>query len=224
MSYEPDSSLINHALLRTGASRHDCNRRASLPPSLPLDVKPLDSRREKTMISRSVFALAGVVLFGLTVARADDIGWHGVEVVKFTDFDDVQVKLDGKETKAFFAGLRPIRETVKDEEKLSRLRTEITAKLRKNALSARILTKKDAPVVGLSVDAFTHHKNDFDHPWDPNDHPYCWSGWGAYNLNTYFLWTKTTTFVDRLGDSEDYRYYREHLREAVKKIEAKEKE
>jgi hypothetical protein len=175
------------------------------------------------MLSRSVFATASVLLFGLVVARADDIAWHGVEIVKFTDFDDVQVKLDGKERKAFLVGLRPLRETVKEKEQLERLRTEITTKLRKNALSARILTKEKAEVVGLSVDAFTHHKNDFGHPWDPNQYPYCWSGWGAYNLNTYFLWTKTTTFADRLGDSEDYKNYRELFREAVKKIETKEK-
>jgi hypothetical protein len=41
------------------------------------------------MISRSVSGFAGIVLFGLTVAWADDILWHGVEVVKFTDFDNL---------------------------------------------------------------------------------------------------------------------------------------
>ena len=125
-------------------------------------------RREKAMISRFVFALASVALCGVSVAWPDDIAWHGVEIVKFTDFDDVLVKLDGKETKAFLAGLRPLRETIKEKEQLECLRAEITAKLRKNALSARILTKKNAEVVGLSVDAFMHHKNDFDHPWNPN--------------------------------------------------------
>jgi hypothetical protein len=174
---------------------------------------------------RSVFAGAGVLLFGLAVASAenDTQSWHGVEIVKFTDFDDLQVKLDGKERNAFLVGLRPLRETVKEKEQLNRLRIEITTKLRKNALSARVLTKKSAEVVGLSIDTFTHHKNDFEHMWNPNLYPYCWSGWGAYNLNTYFLWTTTTTFVDKLGDREDYKHYRESFREAVKKIEAKEK-
>src|SRR5215203_3893389 len=98
------------------------------------------------MLSRSIPALAGVFLFGLIVVRAGDTqqSWHGVKIVCFTDFDDVQVKLDGKEAKAFFAGLRPLRQTIKEKEQLTRLRTEITAKLRKNALSARILTKKNA--------------------------------------------------------------------------------
>jgi hypothetical protein len=178
------------------------------------------------MRSRSVLATAGMLFVGLLGAWADDapLAWHTIEIVRFTDFDDVQIKLDdGKETKAFLVGLRPLRETVKDEKQRERLRAEITTKLRKNALSARILTMKDAQVVGLSVDAFTHHKNDFGHPWDPNQYPYCWSGWGAYNLNTYFLHTKVTTFVDALGDREDYKYYREYFREAVKKIEASQK-
>jgi hypothetical protein len=177
------------------------------------------------MFLRPVFALTGALLFGLVVARAGDEkqSWYGVEIVRFTDFDDVQVKLNGKESKAFLVGLRPLRETFKGKEQLERLRTEITAKLQNNALSARILTKKDADVVGLSVDTFMHHKNDFGHAWDPNKYSYCWSGWGAYNFNTYFLHTKTTTFLDRLGDSENYQSYRESFRQAVKKVEAKEK-
>jgi hypothetical protein len=68
-----------------------------------------------------------------------------------------------------------------------------------------------------------NHKNDFGHPWDPNKHTCCWSGWGAYNLNTYFLQTKRTTSVDKLGDSEDYKNYRKIFRQAIKKIETKEK-
>jgi hypothetical protein len=177
------------------------------------------------MLSRSVVGLVGALLFGFVVARAGDDtqSWYAVEIMTFTDFDDVQVKLDGKETKAFLVGLRPLRETVKEKEQLERLRTEVTAKLRKNSLSARILTEDNAKVVGLSVDAFMHHKNDFGHAWDPAKYTYCWSGWGAYNLNTFFLQTKTTTFVDNLGDSEDYKNYREVFRQAVKKIETQEK-
>jgi hypothetical protein len=177
------------------------------------------------MLSRVVFAATGVVLLGVAGAWAgdDSLAWHGVEIVRFTDFDDVQVKLDGKETKAFLVGLRPLRETVKEKERQERLRIEITSKLRKNALFARVLTKKNGEVVGLSIDAFTHHKNDFGHPWDPNQYAYCWSGWGAYNFNTYFLQTKMTTFVEALGDREEYKYYRESFREAVKKIEASQK-
>src|SRR5262245_21327647 len=176
------------------------------------------------MLSHSVSNLAGILL-GLVGAQAGDgeQSWYGVEIVSFTDFDEVNVKLDGKETKAFFAGLRPLRETAKDKDQIERLRTQITTKLRKNALSARILTKKNADVVGLSVDAFVHEKNDFGHPWNPNQYPYCWSGWGAYNLNTYFLHAKTTTFVDRLGDRDDYKTYRDSFLQAVKKIEGKEK-
>lgn len=177
------------------------------------------------MLSRYVLAFGCALLFAFVVARAGDDtqSWHSLEIVTFTDFDDVQVKLNGKETKAFLAGLRPLRETVKEKDQLVRLRKEITAKLQKNALSARILTKKNAEVVGLSVDTFMHHRNDFGHPWDPNMYSYCWSGWGAYNFNTYFLHTKTTTFLDKLGDSENYQSYRESFRKAVKTVEAKEK-
>jgi hypothetical protein len=141
------------------------------------------------MLSRSVVGLVGALLFGFVVARAGDDtqSWYAVEIMTFTDFDDVQVKLDGKETKAFLVGLRPLRETVKEKEQLERLRTEVTAKLRKNSLSARILTEDNAKVVGLSVDAFMHHKNDFGHAWDPAKYTYCWSGWGAYNLNTFWM-------------------------------------
>jgi hypothetical protein len=67
------------------------------------------------MLSRSVSAFVGVFLLGLIVVRAGDgqQSWYGVEIVRFTDFDDVQVKLDGKEMKAFFAGLRPLRGEVR---------------------------------------------------------------------------------------------------------------
>ena len=42
--------------------------------------------------------------------------WHGVQIVRSTDSDDVQVKLHGKETKAFLVGSRRLRETVKENE------------------------------------------------------------------------------------------------------------
>ena len=59
--------------------------------------------------------------------------------------------------------------------------------------------------VGLSIDAFLHRKHGFDHPWEPQKYPYCWTGWGAYNFNTYFLHAKTTTYLDNFGDNQPWR-------------------
>jgi hypothetical protein len=150
--------------------------------------------------------VVGIVLLALGVAAAaQDAGpWQSTEVVTFTDFDDLEVKLDGKTHKAFLVGLRPLRETVEGKAQRERLRKQIVAKLRKNALSARVMTKR-GEVVGLSVDTFMHHKNDFDHPWNPGQYPYCWTGWGAYNFNTYFLYAKTTRFQDNFGDNALWR-------------------
>jgi hypothetical protein len=74
----------------------------------------------------------------------------------------------------------------------------------KNALSARVVTTR-GEVVGLSIDTFMHHKNDFGHPWNPAKYAYCWSGWGAYNFNAYFLHTGVTKFADNFGRSERFR-------------------
>jgi len=178
------------------------------------------------MFHRFVGALAGSLLFGavLVLAGEDAPSWHAVEIVAFTDFDDLQVKLDGTVHKAYLAGLRPLRETVKDKVQRERLGQDIAAKLKKNRLFARILTTPGAEAVGLSADTFQHHKNDFAHGWDPNKYQYCWSGWGAYNLNTYFLHARTTNFLDNLGDREAEKNYREWFRQAVKAIEAKDKQ
>jgi hypothetical protein len=119
--------------------------------------------------------------------------------------------------KAFLVGLRPLREGGKD--RLEQLRKVALAKLKGNALSARVVTTR-GEAVGLSVDAFTHHANDFGHPWDPNKYPYCWSGWGAYNLNAYFLHAGVTKFKDDFGRNDRYR---EQFAEVVKKIEGKDK-
>ncbi|HJZ53760.1 MAG TPA: hypothetical protein VKE74_02320 [Gemmataceae bacterium] len=96
--------------------------------------------------------------------------WQPVEVVAFTDFDDLEVKLSGKAHKAFLVGLRPLREG--DKDRLEQLRKDVLAKLKKNALWARVVTTR-GEAVGLSVDAFTHHPNDFGHGWDPNKYPEC---------------------------------------------------
>ena len=49
------------------------------------------------MLSRSVFTWMGLLFLGLVAAQAgdDQQSWCGVEVVSFTDFDEVKVKLDG---------------------------------------------------------------------------------------------------------------------------------
>src|SRR5262249_60568955 len=97
-------------------------------------------------------------------------GWLPAQVVGFTDFDDLEVKLDGKTYKAYLVGLRPLREGGKD--RLEETRKNVLARLRKNALSARVVTAR-GEAIGVSVDAFAHHKNDFRHAWDPAQYPYC---------------------------------------------------
>jgi hypothetical protein len=151
-------------------------------------------------------SVAGIMFLALGAASAaQDAGpWQSAQVVTFTDFDSLEVKLDGKTYKAFLVGLRPLRETAQDKVQRERLRKSILAKLRKNSLSARVITKR-GEVVGLSVDTFGHHKNDFDHPWNPGEYPYCWTGWGAYNFNTYFLYTKTARFQNNFGDNTLWR-------------------
>src|SRR5262245_25311764 len=143
------------------------------------------------MVVRFLGFVAAAVLLAVAVASAgEDAGpWRSAEIVTFNDFDDLEVKLDGKAQKAFLVGLRPLREAVKDKDQQERLRKDIVAKLRKNDLFARVITRRQG-VPGLSVDTFVHHKHDFDHEWNPGAYPYCWSGWFAYNFNTYFLYTK----------------------------------
>ncbi|HJZ58528.1 MAG TPA: hypothetical protein VKE74_26540 [Gemmataceae bacterium] len=143
--------------------------------------------------------------------------WQPAEVVAFTDFDDLEVKLGGKAHKAFLVGLRPLREG--DKDRLEQLRKDVPAKLKKNALWARVVTTR-GEAVGLSVDAFVHHTNDFGHGWDPAKYPYCWSGWGAYNLNAYFLHAGLTKPADNFGRNDRFR---EQFAEVVKKIEGKDK-
>jgi hypothetical protein len=157
------------------------------------------------MFARWVGSLAGTFLVALGYAFAQPGAgpWQGAEITAFTDFDDLEVKLDGKAHKAFLVGLRPIRETVQGNDQQDRLRRSVLAKLRKNALSARVITRR-GEAVGLSIDTFSHHKNDFGHPWNPNEYIYCWSGWGGYNFNTYFLHTKVTGLQDNFGDNKGW--------------------
>jgi uncharacterized protein (TIGR03067 family) len=126
--------------------------------------------------------------------------WQGLEVVAFRDFDDLEVTLGGKKCTAFLVGLQPLGK----KDGAEKVRKDVLAKLQKNALWARVVTAR-GEVVGLSVDTFVHHKNDFGHPWDPKKYPYCWSGWGAYNLNAYFLHAGVTTFKDTFGRNDRYR-------------------
>ena len=135
------------------------------------------------------------------------------EVVGFTDFDDMEVKIDGKPYKAFLVGLSPLGDG--DKARLEKLRKIALVKLQKNALSTRLVTRR-GDAIGLSVDTFMHHKNDFGHPWDPGAYPYCWSGWGAYNLNAWFLHTSMTTPQDNFGGNERYR---EQFADVVKNID-----
>lgn len=72
--------------------------------------------------------------------------------------------------------------------------------------------------IGLSVDAFAHHANDFGHGWGRTSTGTAGSGWGEYNLNAYFLHAGATTAADTFGRNHRYR---EQFAEVVKKIEAK---
>jgi hypothetical protein len=173
------------------------------------------------MVVRSVGAVAGAILLALGVAAAAPHAgeWQSAVVVRFTDFDDLEVKLDGMAHQAFFVGLRPIRETTRGKERQERARSAVWAQLKKSELFAQVVTKR-GEALGLSLDAFAHRRHGFDHSWDPNQYPYCWSGWGAYNFNTYFLYTKVTTFQDNLGENKAWR---EYFAQALKKIEGKDK-
>ncbi|MFO0969868.1 MAG: hypothetical protein U0793_30290 [Gemmataceae bacterium] len=145
--------------------------------------------------------------------------WEGAELVAFKDFDDLEIKLAGQARPAFLVGLRPLHDAVKDKKERAALVKDVDARLRRNALSARVVTRQ-GDRVGLSLDTFMHHKHDFNHLWDPAAYPYCWSGWGAYNFNSYFLFNKTTTFLDNFGTNA---IYRESFGRALKAIEAKAK-
>ena len=157
---------------------------------------------------------------------AEETGpWQAMELVAFTDFDDLEVVLTnladlkarrrGTKHKAFLVGLRPIREPIKGKGRQDRVRKEVAAKMRKSTLSARVVTRR-GKVVGLSVDTFVHHKNDFGHRWGPGRYPYCWSGWGAYNFNAYFLSTGVTRHLDNFGRNDRFR---EQFTKVVKRIE-----
>lgn len=171
------------------------------------------------MFARLAVCVTAVFLFAPTIAPAAPYAgeWQSVEIVKFTDFDDLEVKLGVKNHKAFLVGLTPIRESVKGKEEQQRAREAALDLLKKSELSAQVVTPR-GEVLGLSIDAFAHEKHGFSHEWDPNKYPYCWSGWGAYNYNVYFLYTKATTYQDNFGEND---HWREYFAQAVKKISAK---
>ena len=164
------------------------------------------------IVSASLFLAAPLAFAGEETAP-----WQAAELVAFKDFDDLEIKLEGQTRPAFLVGLKPFHETVKEKKERDALAKDVEARLRRNALSARVVTRQGERL-GLSLDTFMHHKHDFNHPWNPGAYPYCWSGWGAYNFNAYFLYTKTTTFLDNFGKNA---IYRERFGEARKAIEAK---
>ena len=170
------------------------------------------------MFARCV-AVALLFSCGLAAAAPAE-EYQFAEIVKFTDFDDLEIKLDGKAHKAFLVGLRPIRETVKGKKEQDRVRNTALAEFKKSELVAQVVTRR-GEVLGLSIDAYAHRKHGFHRDWDPSKYPYCcWTGWGAYNFNTYFLYTKLTTFQDNFGENK---LYRTQFVEVVKKIEGKDK-
>jgi hypothetical protein len=169
------------------------------------------------MCSRVVTSLAGAILLSLGAASAAPLtgNWQAAQILSFRDFDDVDVKLDGEVHKAFLVGLRPIRESRRRSGEQERVRNAVRTMLEKSELFAQVMTRR-AEVVGLSVDAFAHRKHGFDHPWDPSKYPYCWTGWGAYNFNAYFLYAKVTTFQDNFGENK---HWRERFSQAFKELE-----
>lgn len=54
--------------------------------------------------------------------------WQPVEIVTFNDFDDLELKLDGKTDKAFLVGLRPIRESAAGKGAQERARDAVWAR------------------------------------------------------------------------------------------------
>jgi hypothetical protein len=152
----------------------------------------------------AVVASTGLAALGSISAAPNASDWKRLEIVRFGDFNDLEVKLDGKTHAAFLVGLRPIRDSEVEKEQQQQIRSAALARLKHSELFARIVTKR-GEVLGLSVDAFAHKKHGFEHPWEPERYPYCWSGWGAYNFNAYFLHTKVTTFQDNFGENESWR-------------------
>jgi hypothetical protein len=142
------------------------------------------------MFLRAIFfSIVVAVLILATVRAAPHTGdWKSAEVVSFKDFDDMEVKLDGKPCKAFLVGLRPLREAWKNKEERERIQKEIYAALKESKLSASVVTKK-CDIVGLSLDTFARNKHGFDHEWDPNKYPYCATD-GERTISIYIFFTE----------------------------------
>ena len=150
--------------------------------------------------------LAGAVVLACSAiyAAPHAADWQQAEIVRFTDFDDLEVTLDGKAYKAFLVGLSPLRDVLHDKDKLKDAREAVDAQMKKCKLVAQVVTTK-GEVLGLSVDTGPDGAPTFSHPWDPSKFPYCWSGWGMFNFNAYFLWSGTTTFKDNFGENARWR-------------------
>src|SRR5947209_8099627 len=78
---------------------------------------------------------------------AEETGpWQAMQLVTFTDFDDLEVVLTdlgdrkagrrGTKHQAFLVGLRPIREAVKGKDRQDRVREGVAGKMRRSTLSA----------------------------------------------------------------------------------------
>jgi len=132
-------------------------------------------------------------------------GWKRLKLVSFKDFDDIVVKMDGKERKVFLIGLRPIRQAEANKERQEGIRKEVLAELEKAELFGKVAIEKGEKS-GLSIDAFSHRKHGFKHGWDPQKYPWCAMGWGAYNFNLYFVHRKLSTYEENFGDS---RYWKD---------------
>jgi hypothetical protein len=137
------------------------------------------------------------------LAVVDDHVWRPVEVVTFRDFDDLDVRLGGRQCRAYLVGLRPLGSG--DDTSRARVRKEAAAVLAKAGLSAQLVTKRGS-AVGLSIDLFPHlGKPGPDQGWNPQRYGYCATGWGAYNLNLYFLHMRWTKYEDNFGELPSWR-------------------
>jgi hypothetical protein len=159
----------------------------------------------------SIFSMAKLgaltcVFISLTAALQAQ-PWRPVEIVAFRDFDDLEVRIDGRTRPAFLVGLRPLRDTIPDMKAQQRATAAVAARCNNAELFAKVVTTKDDRL-GLSLDSFsTTKKTGFDHRWDPATYPYCKTGWGAYNFNLYFLHAQTASYHDNFGDNAHWREF-----------------
>lgn len=163
------------------------------------------------MFRRFTWLTALIVLAGPAAPFAA-AEWHEMRIVSFNDFDDVKIMIDGRMETAYLIGLKPMHKTKASKAKIKMMRQLITNKFAKSRLGGVIFEKKDNKI-GLLVDTFLHHRNDFKdtHLWDPNKYPWCGTGWGGYNFNIYFVYKRWAEYEPNCTDKTYIRMDYENL-------------